>query len=336
MRQVLDRLHSYKKLKNKIKYLVLFFPTLGFFISNNNIFGESPDYESYINFFNLIRKETLDEVLLVRFEIGFKIISLILVNLFTSNIIVFSLLVTISLFIKVLSIQFYTAKTNIFLMAIWFYFIRYFPLFELTQIRAGISTGFFLMAYIFSNRYNYKKSIIFYILSITFHYSAIIALPVLLIKKTELKLLPILSLSTFILIYLSKHYLVQSLYDETDLITMYAVNGYGDSNLNPFSSSLFIDWLIIVASIYYWNRLTNISKKIIFIEVIGMCIFYGSIDYPVISYRLREYLSVFWIIFIIDILKSSNTKHLGYIAIALSTVCYFYIYFIREPAFFLN
>ena len=185
------------------KYGVLpsvFFSFIGFLFSITQILGISPDYISYDEFFEQLRKSFLDEIVLVRFEVLFTFISLQLTNLFNSNLLVYSLFVILSMSLKGWVIQSYASSIKIFILVAIFYFVRYFPINELTQIRAAISVGFFLVAELMLSQYKSKLAILFLLLAFFFHHSSVILIPFMYLKCN--KRWEILSISFFVFIFL--------------------------------------------------------------------------------------------------------------------------------------
>jgi hypothetical protein len=130
-------------------YVVAIFACFGFLISMTQAFGESPDYNSYNSFFDLVRSERLDIFSISRFEPGFSFLSLVLTTLFSENIIVYSFFVVSALLIKGWVIRGYSSSLITFLIVLAFYFARYFPLHELTQIREAYAIAFLLVATVF-------------------------------------------------------------------------------------------------------------------------------------------------------------------------------------------
>ena len=98
--------------------------------------------------------------------------------------------------------------------------------------------------------------------------------------------------------------------------------------VNQFSIALILDWLVIVTSIILWGKLSLIMKQIVILEVIGMAIFYGAIDFPVVAHRIREFYSVFWIFYVADGLdrKFVNIPVAGFVVASMGLYSYLFVF----------
>jgi len=92
---IASKLSSFKRL-----LLILIFTSIGFFLSVTQFLGISPDYSEYEYFLDLVRTQGLGVFGESRFEPGFVYFAYVLASIFTSNIIVYSLIVLASMFIK--------------------------------------------------------------------------------------------------------------------------------------------------------------------------------------------------------------------------------------------
>jgi hypothetical protein len=64
-----------------------------------------------------------------------------------------------------------------------------------------------------------------------------------------------------------------------------------------------------------------------------MAIFYGTMNFGVVAHRLREFYSVFWVLFIADGLRLKETKLLSYGFVAVCVIFYSYVFFISGTFF---
>ena len=117
------------------------------------------------------------------------------------------------------------------------------------------------------------------------------------------------------------------------MVDAYQAGGFGEDRPNPFAIQLLIDWTMIAVSLIMWDRLSLLMKRIVLLEIIGMAIFYGGIDFAVIAHRIREFYSVFWVLFVADGLRQNGTRWLTYCFIFVCVIFYSYV-FIFSEAFF--
>ena len=82
-----------------------------------------------------------------------------------------------------------------------------------------------------------------------------------------------------------------------------------------------------------WGRLTLLMKRIVLVEIIGMAIFYGAIEFAVVAHRMREFYSVLWVLFVADGLQIKSTKLITSGFILACIIFYSYI-FVIDGVFF--
>jgi hypothetical protein len=319
--------------KISIICICLILAILMLFISVYQIFGTSPDYGQYEDFFNLARFDGVEVLSTSRFEIGFSALSILLTALIASNLLIYSLIVGISMFMKGMVIRISSSNMSIFLILYVFYFMRFFSLQELTQLRLACAAAILMMGYLFILRDSRYRGAIICSFSALFHLSSLLVIPALFlpIKKLwhTLFIVVIIFILTNIFIEFTTKYLAQYI----QIVDSYQENGFHEIKPNPFSIQLLIDWGMIVSALFMWTRLTLLMKRIIFIELIGMAFFYGAIDYGIIAHRIREFYSVFWVFFIADGLRLKSTKLLCYLFIFVNIFFYGYIFFINGNFF---
>lgn len=315
-------------------YFILLFVFIGFLLSVTQFFGESPDYSQYDDFFDLVRSEGLDTLVVSRFEPGFSIFTVLLTTLFTTNVVVYGWIVVAAMLLKGWAINAYSSSQKIFLVVAIFYLVRYFPLHELTQLRAACAIALILVGAIILWRGNYFLGILICTSALLFQMSAIAVIPALFLSSSKRWQVILSAFLAFVLIHYSVDYLINYLGNFIQIVGVYLTVGFGEDSPNPLSVALIIDWAMISISLIMWNRLSLIMKRVIFLEIIGMAIFYGGLEFAVISHRIREFYSVFWVLFVADGLRQKNTKIVSYGFIILCFFVYAFVYFFREPSFF--
>ena len=314
--------------KKSAVYLIIIVAFLGFLLSISQILGESPDYENYTIFFDLLREEGLDAVYSYRFEPGFKIFAFALISLFDSSLLVFSIFVVVIMLMKAWAINFVATSRTVFFIVVSFYFVRYFSLYELTQLRVAFAIAFLMMAVVFFWRGNKFYGLLTCIAAILFHMSAIAVIPVLFIKSASRRNVIFLGIVICAIVLSVSSLVANFLPDYIAVFSNYQETGFGDVEANRFSVALMLDWFIIVISIILWDKLSLIMKQVVLLEVIGMSIFYGAIDFPVVAHRIREFYSVFWIFYVADGLSRTviNIPVAGFVAASMGIYSYLFIF----------
>lgn len=314
--------------KKSAVYLIILVAFSGFLLSISQIFGESPDYENYTIFFDLLREEGWGAVYSYRFEPGFKIFAFALISLFDSSLLVFSVFVAVIMLMKVWTIHLVSTSRTIFFIVVGFYFVRYFSLYELTQLRAAFAIAFLMAAAVFFWHGNRFYGLLTCIAAISFHMSAIAVIPALFIKSTNRRNVILLGVGIYLIVLSVSSLIADFLPDYISVFSNYQTTGFGDVEVNQFSIALILDWLVIVTSIILWGKLSLIMKQIVILEVIGMAIFYGAIDFPVVAHRIREFYSVFWIFYVADGLdrKFVNIPVAGFVVASMGLYSYLFVF----------
>lgn len=319
--------------KKNRTWFVLLFVFFGMVISGTQVFGESPDYDQYADFFNLARREGLDTLSMSRFEVGFSVISLFLASLISKNIILYTWFVSLSMFLKGWVVNAKSSSAYIFLVVAGFYLVRYFPLHELTQLRVAIAIAIIMAGALLLMNGKLYQGLLICCTAVFFQMSAIALIPALLLPTKKRWQVVIISIIAFIFINITAGLVTENLSNHIQIINSYKDNGFHETKPNPFAIQLLIDWGVIIGALLIWRKLTLLMRRIILMELIGMAFFYGAIDLGVIAHRIREFYSVFWIFFIADGLRSKSTKLLCYLFVCACIFFYGYIFFISGKFF---
>lgn len=336
MKQISSSLVRHISFKSQGVFLLMLFALFGFLLAITQILGQSPDYSDYNDFFDLVRSEGLDVLAVSRFEPGFSILALVLTKLFTANVIVYGWIVVPVMLLKGWAINAYSSSQKIFFVVAAFYFSRYFPLHELTQLRAACAIALILVGAVFLWRGNFLIGILICALALLFHMSAAAVIPVLFVTASKRRQVLFISLMAFVFTFAFSGILTGYLGDFIPMVDAYQAGGFGEDRPNPFAIQLLIDWAMIAVSLIMWDRLSLLMKRIVLLEIIGMAIFYGGIDFAVIAHRLREFYSIFWVLFVADGLRQNGTRWLAYGFSFICVIFYSYVFIFGEAFFNLN
>lgn len=312
---------------------VYLIPIIGFLLAATQVFGTSPDYSNYDIFFDLARSEGLGVLIESRFEPGFSIFSILLAEWIDSNVIVYALIVAAAMLLKGWAVQTYSLNYKIFFIVLAFYMVRYFPLHELTQLRAACAISLALAGAIVLWQGNFIFGALVCIIASIFHFSVVAVIPALLFFSNKRWKVAFIAFCAFNLTYFFTALITEYSSDLIKIIEVYKIVGFGDVDPNPLAIQLLIDWTLIFVSLISWNKLSLLMKRIVLFELIGMAIFYGGMEFAVIAHRMREFYSVFWVFFVADGLRRSDTRLMSYIFICISMIFYSYVFFINGTFF---
>ena len=309
-------------------YWIALFSMLGFLFSVTQLYGESPDYSNYDIYFDLVRSQGLNMLQDSRFEPGFTIGAAIFTALFASNVVVYSTFVAAALLLKGWAIRAYSASIAIFIVVAVFYTARFFPFHELTQLRVAVAIGILLVSAVLIWRGKNVFGLLWAFLAVLFHMSSVSVIPFLFIQPRRRWHVVLSGLVTFVGVYSAAGFVTVQLAKYISVFTMYQSAGFGENSPNPLSAVLLLDWAMIVFAMAMWNRLSLVMKRVLLLQVIGMAIFYGSLDFPVIAHRIREMFSVFWVLFLVDGLRCGIIKipTAGFTCVSIVLFSYFYIF----------
>lgn len=315
----------------KYRYSIISLSVFGFSLSITQVFGVSRDYENYEEFFNLVRIGGYAAISESRFEPGFSILGLFFIGIFNTNLSVYGSFVLISMLMKGSVIGFYSSSQKIFIIVALFYGIRYFPLHELTQLRLSIGMGLILFGSVLLWSGRVFLGCIVCSLALLFHASTAAIIPILLISQSNRWRVILFALIIFAFSFYSVSFFYEYLSGFIEILSDYEENkDQFEISPNPIAVYILMDLAMIIWSLFYWGRLSEIMRRIVFVELVGFSIFYGVIDFSVVAIRVRELYSVFWIIYAIEGLKKRATAMPVFLFIIANILFYFYLFFLYE------
>lgn len=275
----------------------------------------SADHNSYIALYNEVINGKY------RNEISFIVISKFVNLLFHNPLFLFLIYAILGVNLKVIAIK---KISHFCFFSILIYFSYYFFLHDMTQIRVGVSSAFFLLSIPSIYERNFKRFIVLIGAAILFHYSALILLPMYFIKRDKIHiwwffLIPIGYLLYFSNINISS--LIQFI--NIDVIS-YKYNQYKSLSsihkINIFNSLMLFRYCFIGLLLWKWKLLRekNVYAVILIKFYILSCfIFISLADLPAIAFRLSELLAIVEIMLIPFIIYLFNIELLGKIFVTI-------------------
>lgn len=308
--------------------LISFISIVAGVVAGFNWLGIGADFYNYQDFFNAISLKGFSALESSRFEIGFGVLSWILLEITDSNSLTWFLLAVIAI-----STKFSLLRINGygFILAALFYFTRFYPLYELVQLRAAIASGFVILALLLQNKGMYYKASIAIVIGVTMHYSALIFVPFL-FTPINSKSNALIALGFILVIFINSTNLVYQITPYFPSLTMYDVIGYGSKEVNPISTANILDLLFIAFSVVIWNKLTVIMKKAVIMLAFGITILWSMSEFQVIAHRSREFLAIPVFIYVYESQKlKSNWARIGITAYVIAcSIFYTILYFYKE------
>ncbi|TWH40671.1 EpsG family protein [Dulcicalothrix desertica] len=312
------------------------------------IFGESKDSQIYLQYFDyMISKPSCFGEGIFNFEIGFETTSCFVSSILKSSTLVYSFFVFVSLLLKLI-VLFLTllntksSKLNIKLcsfLSVFLYFSRFFPLHELTQIRASLSIAFILVgSLLLLQGSNLNKQVskinpfalLMYFIAFLFHISSILILPFLLISFYIKSRKDIIVYSIIIFIFIKLFFLQILVNFGVELNPR--LNEYVDAPIYLQPVSLFsprrgLDVFLIIIGLRNFNSQKRYYKFYLSVFTFSIISLYSLMDTPVFAHRLSEIMQVFGVLLVAVMrYKSQLIFTIPYVVIVsfLSIYAFFY------------
>ena len=222
-------------------------------------------------------------------------------------------------------------------LSLWAYICLYFVLHEMTEIRAGVASGIFLLAIQDIVNRNLKKFIIKVLFASLFHYSAIVMLPLYFLNLRKISIiyffLPVIGLFlayfglSKILLLNFTDFLPEFLsYKLRIYLSLLELGEHKEINIfNFFYSSLLI---LLYFILYYYakNKIKFNNYDIFYIKVLSLLLFtfYFFSPVPVLAFRISEFFGVILIIFLPNLVLYFKQKEILLLLIISYFVCYFF------------
>lgn len=300
------------------------------FIAGYQIIGESRDYLNYLAFFDLIRFNPDGLDFSYRFEPGFTLVTYLLTRLDISNELTYSFIAGFAILIKYLSIPVKRKYWLSFLVFTYYFLSRYFLLFEMTVLRAACA--FALVFSVFIDRDSEERSIrdvIILVFAVTFHYSAAVILPIYFFKNLSRRLVLLVSMSTFLIIFLLEPLVISSLRDYIAVFETY--DDLTAANVLPLA--YLVDLIYLSIFIWFWEENDLAMRYAILGILLGAAFHFSLFEYSIFASRFRELFSVFILIHITraSISDSKFVKYTSLIYVFFTGLVHLYIAFVYDP-----
>lgn len=324
-------------LSSRAVLIILFFAVTGFFFIEAGV-----DYENYTQFFDLVRAYDLPDVVSDRIEPLFGIVIYYLVQIFTSNFSIYFFLLVLSIALKAVIFSSSRQTGALFILFVGFYLFRYFPLYELTQIRVSLAAGLVMLAF---QLHGSRVKWLLFLLACLTHYSVLVLLPLMFLVNAAQtsscnyikfeKPIWLCLLAGFMTIGFMLQTLLQYITPYFTTLQIYDAAGFGEETVSPFSATIMLDLLGILTALALQRHLSPTARFWIYIQVLGAFSFYALIDFPILAFRIRDLYSVFWIFYIRDALEyQGNVKLHALLFVVSCIIAHSYFYFLGKSAIF--
>ncbi|WP_339879004.1 EpsG family protein [uncultured Algoriphagus sp.] len=303
--------------------LLLLIPIVGF-----RMMGLDADYFNYLKFF----KAQNDLELLTK-EFGFRFLLGFNSFVFRSSINTFFLIfASLGISIKVWS---FSKHSPIPILSFILYLLSYFLLHDYTQIRAGVASGFFLLA--LPDLSKGDKSTYFFkvVMACMFHWTALIMIPLyFFIRKFSLRffaLLPLVGILIFLPRINFEQYILSALSGFPALALYYATHSGHDSAINIFNAinMAFLGLFFVICFVIYYMKDEFSTLEISLFKVFSTSIFsfyfFAILNKPVMAFRVFEFLNISLLLLIPYLVDKFKQWYLASVGFLL----FFFFYFMH-------
>ncbi|WP_306353546.1 EpsG family protein [Flavobacterium sp. '19STA2R22 D10 B1'] len=302
------------------QFVYIFLGIILIFIAGFRGEGVDRDYENYVELFYE------NDYLLV--EPSFVIITTAIRSLGLQDVIyIFIVFSILGVSIKFIAIK---QLSQLWFLSIVIYLSNFFLLHEMTQIRAGIASGFLLLCIKPIYDRNWKKFLLFATLGFSFHYSALLIFPLWFIGKKAHKKILFLSIPVAYIIYFSQINLIgvlpiPGIQQKLEVYKqLQDLGGEQWNSINVFNLlflariAIFYFILLKYDLILANNKYLPILIKIYCIALISFLIFAVM---PVLAFRMNELFGIVEVVLIPLLFYVFRPRLISKIVIVFIGVC---------------
>lgn len=289
--------------------------------------NDSENYEMYFLHYD-------DPMLSLTVEYSFLLLSEIF-NSFTSDVhIMFFFYAGIGITLKMLAIK---RLSNLWFLPLIVYMGNYYILHDLTQIRAAIVSGIFLLALIPIAEGRKKVAALLILIGCLFHYSTIALFPALLLNNKEMSekeriawasLVPIGFIIYFLHISIFTQIPIPYIGDKIELYQELSEKGIMGDEINVFNAVYLVTCLTYLYILLFYDVVKEHNKYLpLMLKCSGISVFaftaFSSL--PVLAFRVCELFGIVQIIIFSNIYYTIKPGWLGKLAVAVVGITLFLV-----------
>jgi hypothetical protein len=238
----------------------------------------SNDAKQYLSIITKLSNLSFSQLLVAKFtlrgEYSSYFLLWILTKLFSINY-VFFILAFISVSVKYFIFSKYLHYS---LLAFISYALVFMHILDANQIREASAICFIFAALFIEPKSKYSY-LMLALIGMTFHYAAVLILSLYFARKF------IFSIALLIITSLTFTQAIQS-FDYLSFADIWIASIPNQVN---FTSSLFLmQFVVSISGILLWKKLSNIQRKAIYFNTIGVVVYLLFYNYPIIAHRVRE------------------------------------------------
>jgi hypothetical protein len=273
------------------------------------------DYNNYREWFNGIAAGSLTTADWLK-DPAFNVISLSVTSLGWSYVGVTLIYAAISVVTK---IYFSRLVFDGRWVGVLFYLIvcRTFIRHEMTQTRAGVAIGLMSTSIILASLNEKRKALLIFVVSLTFHISAIIGLPLLLLAASRTVIKSRLWIFSLFPIAIFLKFLLQGLLGaltDFERLAPYLNGDYSVEKVQLFSAYFFIRiTVLMLVTVVFWKRLSQLERLVTFATGLGLMLLIALSANDALALRCADIFGLFeLVVFVIPLKHIRGNLRLAY------------------------
>lgn len=300
------------------------------YVSGHQLLGTSRDYENYIIFFDWLKSTPANEIFSYRFEPGFILLAAGLATLQITSTAIYTCIASITIFLKYIALQSTRNFWPVFAALTLYYAARYFTLFEMTVLRATIALSLAFLAFYTRTGHEYRtKDLLLLLAAVSIHYSAIVFIPIYLIRPLNRTTIIALGAASFITIFATKNIALALLPDYVPVFGTYQELTKATLLPIPFA----VDIVFFCFVLLNWRKNDALMKTCALGMAIGIAFHFSLLEYSLLAGRFREILSLFYLLFVVRAVgcARSEMKYATVAYAAVSAALHLYAGYVHDP-----
>jgi hypothetical protein len=254
------------------------------------------DYNNYLEWFNGIAAGNLTAADWLK-DPAFDLISLVIASIGWSYVGVTLVYAAISITTKIYFSRLVFENSRWIGLLFYLIFCRTFIRHEMTQTRAGVAIGLMSASVILAVKKEKRKSLLLFILSLTFHLSTIIGLPLLILASSRDVIKSRLWIFSLFPIALLLKVLLQGLLGaltNLERLAPYLNGSYSVEKVHLFSAYFFIRiFVLMLVTIGFWRRLSHLERLVTFAAGLGLMLLIALSANDALALRCADIFGLF-------------------------------------------
>lgn len=210
----------------------------------------------------------------------------------------------------------------IIFLPILFYISNYYLLHDLTQIRAAVASGFFILSIYYFDR-DKKIALLLILCALFFHYSSAALLPLLFLNNKDIKgiykyfwafLIPAGYMLYFLHISLFTFIPIPYIANKIEVYQNLAERGIAGSDINVFNMVFLVRILCFYYNLYFLDTIKQFNHRtpiLLKIDALSLFSFPALATIPALSFRISELLGIVEILLMTNILYTIKQRSIA-------------------------